>query len=95
MAGGNGKGGDNVIVLRPQQRTTIDNLNNVLDENHKELIVASKEVKFMGSLEEDSYIKFLALQYRAYLERRKLMVFGTSLEYTMPPTFADYLEIKR
>lgn len=96
MAGGNGKGGNNVIILRPsQQRTSLEDLNKLVDETHKQLVEATKEVKFMGSLEEDSRIKWLALQYRAYLERRKLMVYGTSLEYTTPPTFVDYIEIKK
>ena len=87
MAGGTGKSENNVIVLRPQQQIT-------LDKNHKEPEKETRMIKFMGSLEEDPHIKFLALQYRAYLERRKLLVFETSLEYTMPPTFADYIEIR-
>ena len=86
---------EKVVLLRPEARTSIDLINDALESLDKKPSSSneSKPIKFMGTFDEDPYIATLAAQYKAFMDRRKIRVYGTKLE-SRELTFEDYLCVR-
>ena len=87
---------EKVVLLRPETRTSIELINDVLESLDKKPSSSneSKPIKFMGTFDEDPYIATLAAQYKAFMDRRTIRIKGTELQYRELLTFEDYLEVR-